>query len=393
MNKVFKVLYVDVYRHYHNPNNANFLKVLQKSSRLTKYGPGFTDKEVLDKGITNFIDNNKGFDFIVTEHMCIMWDEKDPLKAFKNSTLEVDLGICSAFLEDIKDYFVNNHNQKIKKLFFCNFDPYNISIKNIELLEKSKCYLITKDHKFWYQSNELENLIFEDFNDKVNDNWFKFISLPSTKKKVISYHTALDKNEFCSKRFIKRKYDISIPGVEYHSRKIASRELKLSNYAFKIGKKSSGLRRKIISRLMQITKSKTILRYYQDSYSKGINDSKTCFTCGSALMYTIRKFYEIPARGSLLLCEPLEPLKHLGFENKDNCIFVSLEDLDKKLYEIINDKSNIFQKVADNGREMMFSLHSIETRAHQLYKMMLSIDQERFNGSEFLAGHLNIHEK
>lgn len=190
-----------------------------------------------------------------------------------------------------------------------------------------------------------------------------------------------------------RDKDISIPGVEYHSRKIALKKLEQSNYNFKVGKDSSGIRRKLTSKAMQITKSKRLLRYYQDSYSKSIKNSKVCFTCGSALMYTIRKFYEIPAKGCVLLCEPLEPLIYLGFEDGKNCIYTDLDNIEEVLKNIIAGDMEVYQDIADNGRELMLLKHTIKKRSEQLYQVMKSISNNTFNGSEMIGGNQEIHFK
>lgn len=391
--KIFKVLYLDVNRLYHNPNNANFLKVLDESSELIKFGPGYSNQEILDEGIESFINKNNGFDFIVTEHLCIFWDEEDPIKHFRDSIIDADINSCQNFLKETKNYFINENSSQAKKLFFCNFDPYAISNSQIDLLEKSNAYLITKDHKFWLPTSSLKQLKNEKFYKGVNDNWFKYITKPATKKKIISYHTALDEGEFYSERLLNRDKDISIPGVEYHSRKIALKKLEQSNYNFKVGKDSSGIRRKLTSKAMQITKSKRLLRYYQDSYSKSIKNSKVCFTCGSALMYTIRKFYEIPAKGCVLLCEPLEPLIYLGFEDGKNCIYTDLDNIEEVLKNIIAGDMEVYQDIADNGRELMLLKHTIKTRSEQLYQVMKSISNNTFNGSEMIGGNQEIHFK
>jgi len=391
--KIFKVLYLDVNRLYHNPNNENFLKVINETCELIKFGPGYSNKEILDAGIESFVNKNNGFDFIVTEHLCIMWDEKDPTKYFRESIIDADINDCKSFLEEAKHFFLNENLPQIKKLFFCNFDPYNISNEHIDLLEKSNAYLITKDHKFWFPTTSLKQLKNESFYKDVNDNWFKYINKPATKKKIISYHTALDENEFHSERLLYRIKDISIPGVEYYSRKTALKKLNESKYNFRIGKSSSGLRRKIISKAMQITKSKRIMRYYQDSYSRGIRNSKVCFTCGSSLRYTIRKFYEIPAKGCILLCEPLEPLEHLGFESGKNCIYTNLDNIDEVLRSIISEDLGAAQEIADNGRELMLAKHTIRIRSQQLYQVLECISKNIFDGSEMFEGNQKIYKK
>ena len=391
MKKKFKVLYLDINRYFVNPDNANFLKVLSNSAQVTKYGPGYSEPAILNEGVENFINKNDSFDFVVTEHMSLFWHEDDPLRALRNESLGTSLELCSDYLIDIKRFFKTNRSHHPKKFFYCNFDPYNISIENIKFIDNSNCYLIAKDHKFWYHTSELNDLKYEKFQE-VNDNWYEFLQLPSTKRKVVSYLPTLDVDEFYNAKLDDRTVDISVPGVEYYSRIKAIRCVKESTYNFKIGTHASGLKRKLLSRLMQFFKSKKIMKLYQALFSKGIQESKTCFTCGSALKYIVRKFFEIPAKGALLLCEPIECLKHIGFKDGTNCIFVQADKLDLKLFQIINNKEKSFQNIADNGRKLMQELHSIEKRSEQFYEVMTSIDNNDFIGSEFIYGSQKIHE-
>jgi len=77
----------------------------------------------------------------------------------------------------------------------------------------------------------------------------------------------------------------------------------------------------------------------------------------------LRKFFEIPALGTALICYPFKNADKFGFIDNETCFYVhSPTDFEYKIDKIMNDK-NLHKKVAINGRDMIYSLHTIQQRA------------------------------
>ena len=86
--------------------------------------------------------------------------------------------------------------------------------------------------------------------------------------------------------------------------------------------------KKIIKKLLyNFPKSEFLTKVFMEHYTKSFKhqliNSKSCITDGGIIDLTIRKFLEIPAAGSLLICWPTKDLIDMGFENEKNAILLS----------------------------------------------------------------------
>ena len=124
---------------------------------------------------------------------------------------------------------------------------------------------------------------------------------------------------------------------------------------------------------------------YNSSFVKILERSKISFTCGSALGFPIRKYFEIPAAGSILLCKPFLNFENLGFKSGVNCFTVDENNLVETVQEITSDYSN-FSKIRINASELLLSSHSYEARKTQLKSSLQAIIKNEFNGSFWSSG-------
>ena len=111
-------------------------------------------------------------------------------------------------------------------------------------------------------------------------------------------------------------------------------------------------------------RSKTIdCKYYAEEMNKYV----CCFT-DCAKDYLLLKFFEIPATGSLLLCEVNENtapvMSELGFIDSVNCVFCNKDNiLDKIRYILDETNRREINLIRKKGKELILERHSVEQRA------------------------------
>lgn len=105
--------------------------------------------------------------------------------------------------------------------------------------------------------------------------------------------------------------------------------------------------------------------FLNETYAREINRSKIFFTCGSALMYPVLKFFEVPACKTLLLAEPVPDILELGFEDGVNFVACDKTNFyEKAQYYLENEVER--QRITENGFYFINNYHTNNVRAHEL---------------------------
>jgi hypothetical protein len=382
VNNTLKVLYLGPNRIYTNPNVQLIPLLFKAIYDVSFFGPGYVSKEELNTGIKSFNEKNGPFDVLVIDGTIFFWDEQDGEIPFTTSFNYFDSNFDKTIILDMIKYF---SDAKINKILFPNIDYYHIKKKEIEKIEKADPYIITRDISFWRRKKETEDIDQELFFNNVNDNWYNFISYK--KEKIISFPGIIAINEFKYHPLSIRPNDIIVPGVKYYYRKLAISQIKSTN--IKMRTKIYEQTRPIISRIIRYTNSRILINLFNSYFNGIIEDSKIAYTCGSALGYPLRKFIEIPAKGTLLISNPFFGFENFGFIDGHN--FISAhpnEILEKTTFYLSNlDKA---QQIAINGQTMVFNNHSFYARMNQLLLITNSMINNSFLGSRWVNGAFEL---
>jgi hypothetical protein len=110
-----------------------------------------------------------------------------------------------------------------------------------------------------------------------------------------------------------------------------------------------------------------------------VSSSKMCFTSGAVTRTPIAKYFEIPASGSVLVCQKFAGFENLGFRNGVNC-FVS-EDIEEIKSVLNNYNIEEYQRIANEGQNLVWRLHSDYARTQQLKICLEKISVGKFYGS------------
>ena len=109
-----------------------------------------------------------------------------------------------------------------------------------------------------------------------------------------------------------------------------------------------------------------------EDYVKELNKSMISIACTSKYHYTIAKIFEIPACGSVLLCDYTNEMKDLGFIPGENFIETRNTTIDHIEY-LLNDNPDRLQKICERGHFMVHNNHTTKHRVDQFIRYMREI--------------------
>ena len=114
-----------------------------------------------------------------------------------------------------------------------------------------------------------------------------------------------------------------------------------------------------------------------------------CFTDGSKLRWPVRKFFEIPAYGSLLACEPFHRFEDLGFVEGENFVEATPDVLPDVVKKALSDQDWTLQMIL-SAQEMVKKNHSATARIIQFSNVLSAIIKRDYAGAHWDLGNLIV---
>jgi hypothetical protein len=371
-----KLLFLDINLRYMNPTRGLVPAVLRECAETVCYGPGYQPRHVLDKGLQAFYDLNGPFDFVIGNEASIFWDQpgvEDPW-GLRNYSFTFEKQSLQAML-DIGPWFSRYRGRKIVLLL--EFDAYFLAKREQTLLQETDgWYGVIWDRWLMESVKDSVDLAREPYAHRANDNFFEFVS--TNEERIIALPHFVADSEFGWGALGDKDPLWHVPGASYHYRKLARKTLSregilqtslpwMQAYA-------------LLSRLgMRPFSRPMLLSLYGAQFVTAIERSRYCYTCGSAQHMHIRKHFEIPARGTVLVTAPVKGLEAMGFKDGINC-FVRMPDELLDLHEELEREPERSQSVASAGRELIWSTHRVSSRGRQLRECLDSIMVTQFAG-------------
>jgi hypothetical protein len=102
-------------------------------------------------------------------------------------------------------------------------------------------------------------------------------------------------------------------------------------------------------------------------YASRINQHRAAFTDSSIYRYIVRKYFEIPATGALLIADKSisGPFRELGFIENVHYIAVSPENLEEKIQYVLDEGNHQeLDQIRRRGQELVWQKHKVEDRAN-----------------------------
>jgi hypothetical protein len=373
-----KILFLGFNRDYISPYADIILNILGSIMDISFYGPGYSSQKELDLGIDQWIVNQEQYDFIMIDCVVATWSNDlqgiDVEKMFSNANLKFDTNIFLKFVNQFYTFF-NKSSQK--KIILANWDGYNLKKYIADFVTKTNSLVID------FQGTMIDSV--ESINKKypfkklnLNDNWFNFIK--QNKERIITVPHTIYSSEFDLSPLENRKHNFTVVGSGYFERKKA---LKMTTLSFRTQSFISKLRL-YINMQFSIKMTSARLNNYQFHYYDIISNSKSSFCSGGPMLYGVRKYFEIPSRGTVAIGWDCSGFNDMGFMDGVNFLKVKNNIEIKDILESYSVEE--LQKIANEGRMLIWRNHSDWARKKQLLETFNLISEGKFNGSYWEKG-------
>jgi hypothetical protein len=371
-----RILYLGFNRSYTNPTAELILRILGRVSDFECYGPGFSDETSLVTGIENWIKEQPDFDFLVVDSYVLECENiMTREKPFVGDFLRFDPSLFYKYSLNYQQYFLKHQGSKI---FLSNWDIYNITEANISKLINSGTYVLEGGISTTNSKAQIEAAYGKPFK-LGNDNWYHFVN--NHKDKIISFPHFISSTEFDFSPLYTRQFQFNVVGAPYDERKEA---IKLLTQTQKRNNLKEKIKLKIKQRTMGMSMSELFLNEHRSKYFESISKSKLCFCSGGPWLYPVRKYFEIPGRGSVSIGWKCTGFENLGF--KDGVNFIVAQN-NHDILNIMQRGDDIdLQNIASNGRNLIWEFHSEKPRMEQLSDSLNRIKNNNFKGSFWKDG-------
>jgi hypothetical protein len=391
-----RILYIDPNIQQLNPT-ANLFPGLIESRfpDFSRYGPGFVEENILERGIISFIEFSGPFDVVIFGagtsffNQSSAEDSKVAKAVCRTASGLIFPDSLSHFYADVRES-CGDIPCSLKLLSALNLDYYASTQNQIDVLLENDISIIGPNHQFVIAIEDLPEFALREKHYQAkksvfSDKWKDFLN--DHPHKVVTAVHFVGPDEYCYDPLSMRSCEVAIPGVEYVLRKEAIQALSKSDYKTNL---------KIYFKLYLIANKLGIpvfshpilLRLYNLLFQKTLFESKCIYTAKGGFGIPVRKFFEIPAAGCLMICSPPNSFKELGFEHNVNYINAEPSGLNEALeYWLDNPKA---QAIANAGQQLIKQKHSLSSRGDQIEKCIRAMVSGNYKGSHWRDGEFII---
>ncbi len=394
-----RLLYVDVAARAINPT-ATLMPLLIRAAvpDAMFYGPGYTARETLGRGILRFVDGNGPFDAVVFgPHVPLLSvgarAAEGMLDYLRRFTVLPSLGPeLGAFLTDI-DANAGRVDTGLRIASLLNYDYYATTPAQMERLEALRLHVLGPNRQFVSSIGELPDFAREErhFRRKaarLSDSFADFVA--ARPERVLTAVHFVGEAEFAFRALDARASEIAVPGAEYVLRARAMQALRRSGLGM-APKRIFALFR-ILRRLGAPVFSRSLpQRVYQQSFFDSLADTRFVFTARGGFGIPVRKFFEIPAAGAVMLCTPPVGFAGLGFRNGETHVEVEPEGLPDIVADLRRDPARA-ARIAVQGQEACFARHSLIQRASQFRACLDRLRAGTYAGADWIDGRFALRE-
>jgi hypothetical protein len=381
-----KLLFLDVDMRYMNPTRALIPGLLRECGATVFYGPGYQPPAVLQHGLQAFIDREGPFDFVVGNDFTVLYAEMMAAEPWRLDNHQMRAPRQSLLLlRDIADSFRRYRGPKIVFLLEC--DGHHLTKEQIARLEDPDAYYVVLwDQRLMAPIRDCPDLRHEPFASRATDNFFEFVV--ANDHRIIAMPHFVADSEFEWGTLADRKYQWFVPGARYYYRTSAREVLARAGLLSRQfpWMPMYGLLARIG---IKPYANPLLLALYGAQFNERIASSRFAYTCGSALYQHIRKHFEIPSKGTVLITAPIRGFDAMGFVDGVNCFVRMPADLVALHRELDSDPARA-QAVASAGRDLVWSRHRAQHRTCQLRASLEAICRGHFAGCGWNNGNWEV---
>ncbi len=358
---------------------------------VTFFGPGFVPAATMREGLAVFLRRTGPFDVIVIDDHVIANSLSDTNRSANAQVYSRSYVTRFAPAEAIAaapgllaDVVASGLPVIASQL---EFDCYPMRQSHYDLLRASRFYIMGWGTELYPWLHELDTAGEGSWVARANDRWKTLVDAEADR--VISTAAMIDVDESSFVPLAERRHEWSVPGTRYRSRAVARTALRAG------GKRLGGgrhyLAMKMLSGLkLPLYSNRALLDLYNGGFRRTLQDSQFVYTCGSAVRLAIRKFFEIPAAGALLVCDPCYGFEALGFRDGENAVVCAPQALAAKFGSAPDLAAA--QEIATAGQRLVLRTHSIPARAAQMKRCVDAIVAGSFNGAAWRAGSFELRD-
>lgn len=394
-----RVLYVDANAWHINPT-ANLLPVLVRERFPTAhfYGPGFVDDAVLTGGLQAFFDFHGPFDVALlgpaTPFLGEAADDDRGAVEFlrRYASHRLDDRTLLTFFADARAAF-GKLPCGVRLLSLLNFDYYATSQRQIDMLLEQAIAVLGPNDQFVLALADLPDFAsrekyFVKKSNRFTDAWRNF--LLEHPERVVTANHFVGPQEYCFDPLSVRPYKVAVPGVEYVLRKDAVRRLARARLR-SASKAYFHLYRLANSLGLPAYSHPLTLRLYNLFFQRTLADTRCVYTARGCFGIPIRKFFEIPAAGGLLICSPCNGYADLGFEAGRHYVQAEPDALLDVLSEWL--ASPRAQEIASTGQQLVIDRHSMAARGEQIERCLRAMVTGGYRGARWHRGEFVVEER
>ncbi|MDP2035630.1 MAG: glycosyltransferase [Polaromonas sp.] len=395
-----KILYTDAHLHSLNPTNTLMSTLVAAAvDDICFYGPGFVSEAQLSQGLLRFIDQTGPYDALVLGPNVPLFSRssEDTLAAAKYAKRFTALASSpNDLVKYFDDVLAAVPLTPIPLRFAClvTLDYYGCTGNHIERLEKFGLHVIAPDSTFATRLEQLprwanQEAHFVRKKDRISNAWADFTTAHPDRI-VTALHFIAD-SEFSFRGLSARTASVSIPGVEYVLRRQAVAALKEKGIRLSTKGIFNGFR--LANRIgLPVFGRFVPLKLFNLFFFRDLIDTRFVYTARGAFGIPIRKFFEIPAAGAMMICSPPLGFSEIGFRDGEHYINADPANL-PDILQMFGADIDRAQAIAAAGRKLVFEKHSLRARAEQLRACLEAIKQGAYESGSWKEGSFTVVSK
>lgn len=199
----------------------------------------------------------------------------------------------------------------------------------------------------------------------------------------------LDEAEFVPIGTARKRWDAIVPGIRYWFRAAAQAHL-AARPDIRVTSLDGVVQRALYWATSYYKAQKYVdaTGWFHKRFRNRIAQCRVAVTCDGSIGYPVRKFFEIPAFGTLLAARFFGNMDALGFVDGQNCIALpdeSFARLDEVIALTRSDSAEI-RGVIEAGRAMVRECHTATRRAEQVVDLLAALVDGRLGTSRWSDG-------
>jgi hypothetical protein len=384
-----RILFLDSRVEFLNPTRELLLPLLRNAGEVTPFGPGYVPENALTAGTEVFAKGEGPFDVVVaTEHVtnAAFWTHRDDVEAFYRRSHRRHFPISHLrFVPGMLEFALKSEIPKVALAL--ETDYYGLGEMEIHTLLQFNA-IVGFGEQFVRPLSDLQRYGSEAFGPLANDNYAAMVR--NHADRILSFPHFLSSRELVVRpEAYRRRPKVAVPGASYAARKAARGVLAEAGL---LAPGARGLRKAFgaLSRIgLPTYSSATGQAILRGAFRFEMSRSALAFTDGSGLEWPVRKFFEIPAMGSALLCVPCNGFEALGFQNGRSAIVTTPESIVEVASQLLSDP-HYLRRVQQAGWRVVQASHTVEARGPVVKGALERVVAGTFTGSWWDHGTLTL---